>query len=77
MPRKKKPRDRRAVPPRIYPKLGCVGGPRDGEIVSALDLPMGAEITPDAAGTMTVRRDLYVKALNDGGDVWLWQEEER
>jgi hypothetical protein len=38
---------------------------------------MGAEITPDAAGTMTVRRDLYVKALNDGGDVWLWQEEER
>jgi hypothetical protein len=68
IPRRKKPRSP-SPPPVVYPKLLCIGGPRDGEIVSALDLPIGAVITADA-----VRRDQYVKAEREGWEVWLWQE---
>jgi hypothetical protein len=58
-----------APPPVEYPKLLCIGGPRDGEVISVLDLPMGATITRDQ-----VRREEYVKGECDGRAVCLRQE---
>jgi hypothetical protein len=51
--------------------LLCIGGPQDGEILSVLELPLGAVITING-----VRRDQYVGAKRQGREVrevWLWQ----
>lgn len=58
----------------VYPKLLCIGGPRDGEILSELDLPLGSVMQGDGSGGFTVRRDQYVRVTRPEGDVWLWQE---
>lgn len=63
---------RRSVPPVTYPKLPCIGGPLDGRVVSELDLPLGAAVkirTPTHW-----RYDAYVRARQNGRDVWVWTE---
>ena len=74
MPRRKPPRGRRGPPPVEYPKLLCIGGPRDGELLSELDLPLGSVMRGDGAGGFTLRRDQYVRVTRPEGGVWLWQE---
>jgi hypothetical protein len=57
------------------PKFRCIGGPKDGELLSVLDLPMRAVIEPDGAGGMRVRRDHYVYGAERAGErVWEWRE---
>lgn len=68
-PRKKRPVDRRGVPPVVYPVLLCVGGPCDGEVRSWLDLPVEATIWPDRA-----KGGAYARESRPGGDVWMWRE---
>ena len=66
----KRPRDRRGPPAVVYPKRLCVGGPRDGETLSILDLPMMATVTPGRIA----RREHYIRATRDGVEIWLWRE---
>lgn len=73
----KNPRDRRGLPPVAHPTLPCIGGPKDGEMLSVCDLPMAGLIGPDGAGGMHVRCDRYVRTEREGKDVWVWREMQR
>ncbi|HEY2379173.1 MAG TPA: hypothetical protein VGH98_24545 [Gemmatimonadaceae bacterium] len=57
---RKKPRDPGERQPVGHPKLPCIGGPKDGEMLAVRDLPMSGVIGPDGAGGMHVRCDRYV-----------------
>lgn len=70
--RKKKP-DRRGPPPVIYPKLPCVGGPRDGEVVSQLDLPWEGGMIRRGFDLRWTQGN-YVRGEWKGVDSWIWQE---
>lgn len=64
-------------PARPAPKYLCLGGPKDGELLSIIDLPSGALLEPDGAGGLHIRRDHYVRVTRPEGDVWVWQELQR